>query len=407
MYWSRLRARHPNTPQRSCSPNSPRCCTRRCRTFAHGDSSDAPAVYPPHVDARDRFDEFRRRVLADAALQERLRSIPDWPAFVVAAVEMAGTLGLDADQSTTSARRRESATRAWLARWVLIDGWVPIRVHERTPPVVEWCWLDGAGVRRSVLRPDRRARAPHAVQPPLPAARRRSTCSTSSSPGSSRAGSCFTARAAARRSSRRCSAPCRGTSSSRSRRRSTRSAARRARSRPGALAARDRLRARPSARGEERAYVLKLDAWSTCSLGTRARGVPGRAMGLPLPRAGARCSPRTSASAARTWCPARSTPHCSASSPGGRARSRPRSTAPASSPRSTVLRSSTATSARCSSTTRELPGAVSDRILAAFGLECDDDRARRMDEVAALRREEPVAFFRDPRRRCPGVARAA
>jgi hypothetical protein len=26
-----------------------------------------------------------------------------------------------------------------------LDGWVPIRLHERAEPVVEWCWLDGAG----------------------------------------------------------------------------------------------------------------------------------------------------------------------------------------------------------------------------------------------------------------------
>jgi hypothetical protein len=26
-----------------------------------------------------------------------------------------------------------------------LDGWAPIRVHEREVPVVEWCWLDGIG----------------------------------------------------------------------------------------------------------------------------------------------------------------------------------------------------------------------------------------------------------------------
>ena len=26
-----------------------------------------------------------------------------------------------------------------------LDGWAPIRVHERDEPVVEWCWLDGLG----------------------------------------------------------------------------------------------------------------------------------------------------------------------------------------------------------------------------------------------------------------------
>jgi hypothetical protein len=69
------------------------------------------------VDARDPFDEFRRRVLADAALQERLRSISDWPSFAAAAVEMAGTLGLTLTADDVRAAR-ESATRAWFARWV-------------------------------------------------------------------------------------------------------------------------------------------------------------------------------------------------------------------------------------------------------------------------------------------------
>ncbi len=69
------------------------------------------------MDASDRFDEFRRHVLADAALQERLRSIPDWPSFAAAAVETAGALGLTLTVDDVRAAR-EAATRAWLARWV-------------------------------------------------------------------------------------------------------------------------------------------------------------------------------------------------------------------------------------------------------------------------------------------------
>jgi hypothetical protein len=67
--------------------------------------------------AGDRFDEFRRHVLADAALQERLRAIPDWPSFAAAAVEEAGTLGLALTVDDVHAARA-AATRAWFARWV-------------------------------------------------------------------------------------------------------------------------------------------------------------------------------------------------------------------------------------------------------------------------------------------------
>ena len=30
------------------------------------------------------------------------------------------------------------------ARAATLDGWTPIRVHQRPAPVVEWCWMDGA-----------------------------------------------------------------------------------------------------------------------------------------------------------------------------------------------------------------------------------------------------------------------
>jgi hypothetical protein len=67
--------------------------------------------------APDRFDAFRRRVLADPALQEQLRSIPDWPSFTAAAVGAASALGLTLSVDDIRAAR-EAATRDWLARWV-------------------------------------------------------------------------------------------------------------------------------------------------------------------------------------------------------------------------------------------------------------------------------------------------
>jgi hypothetical protein len=69
------------------------------------------------VDALERFEAFRRRVLADPALQERLRSIPDWPAFAAAAVDAAAALGLTLTVDDVRAARHE-AGRTWLARWV-------------------------------------------------------------------------------------------------------------------------------------------------------------------------------------------------------------------------------------------------------------------------------------------------
>jgi hypothetical protein len=69
------------------------------------------------VDALDRFDAFRRRVLADPVLQERLRSIPDWPSFAAAAVDAAGALGLTLTVDDVRAAR-EAAARTWLERWV-------------------------------------------------------------------------------------------------------------------------------------------------------------------------------------------------------------------------------------------------------------------------------------------------
>jgi hypothetical protein len=65
----------------------------------------------------DRFADFRRLVLDDAALQARLRSIPAWPAFVETAVQAAAEHGvpLTAEDVLNAGL---AAQRSWLERWV-------------------------------------------------------------------------------------------------------------------------------------------------------------------------------------------------------------------------------------------------------------------------------------------------
>jgi hypothetical protein len=63
------------------------------------------------------FERFRRIVFADPALQKRLRAIPDWPAFVDAAVEAAAQHGVAVTKEEVQAARRASR-RSWLERWV-------------------------------------------------------------------------------------------------------------------------------------------------------------------------------------------------------------------------------------------------------------------------------------------------
>jgi hypothetical protein len=59
------------------------------------------------------FEEFRARVLSDVSLQEKLREIPDRPAFVHAAIELGRELGFDFHEADVhaafEARRRELA----------------------------------------------------------------------------------------------------------------------------------------------------------------------------------------------------------------------------------------------------------------------------------------------------------
>jgi hypothetical protein len=69
------------------------------------------------VGSPDRFADFRRLVLDDPALQERLRSVPAWPAFAEIAVEEAAERGVPLTAEDVLAAR-EAALRTWLDRWV-------------------------------------------------------------------------------------------------------------------------------------------------------------------------------------------------------------------------------------------------------------------------------------------------
>jgi hypothetical protein len=69
------------------------------------------------VGATGQFESFRRVVLADPALQARLRSIPDWPTFVAAAVDAAVDRGIGLTEADILAARAE-AWQSWLERWI-------------------------------------------------------------------------------------------------------------------------------------------------------------------------------------------------------------------------------------------------------------------------------------------------
>ena len=69
-------------------------------------SSHAPMPDP------EPLNEFRLRVLADAQLQARLRSIAAREEFVAACLAMAGELGLALDADSVEAAMRDNR-RAW------------------------------------------------------------------------------------------------------------------------------------------------------------------------------------------------------------------------------------------------------------------------------------------------------
>jgi len=67
--------------------------------------------------SNDRFERLREAVLADPALQARLRSLRDWPAFVAETLDAATERGLRLTSEDIEAARNASR-RAWLERWV-------------------------------------------------------------------------------------------------------------------------------------------------------------------------------------------------------------------------------------------------------------------------------------------------
>ena len=69
------------------------------------------------MESVERFGRLRRIVLADPALQERLRSIPDWPRFVEAATTAAYEHGIPLSEADVLAAR-DDAVRSWRERWV-------------------------------------------------------------------------------------------------------------------------------------------------------------------------------------------------------------------------------------------------------------------------------------------------
>ena len=71
----------------------------------------------PSTGPAGQFEEFRRAVFADPDLQQRLRSIPDWPAFVEVSVEAAAERGIALTDDDLLAARDES-WRSWLERWI-------------------------------------------------------------------------------------------------------------------------------------------------------------------------------------------------------------------------------------------------------------------------------------------------
>lgn len=69
------------------------------------------------MDADARFERFRRLVLDDVTLQERLRGVTEWPVFVTTALGEAAARGVELTTTDLEEARR-AATRSWLDRWV-------------------------------------------------------------------------------------------------------------------------------------------------------------------------------------------------------------------------------------------------------------------------------------------------
>lgn len=67
--------------------------------------------------ARENFDNFRRLVLQDPVLQEKLRAVSEREAFRILIVQMGGEMGFDFTAEEVEAALRDGQ-RAWIERWV-------------------------------------------------------------------------------------------------------------------------------------------------------------------------------------------------------------------------------------------------------------------------------------------------
>jgi hypothetical protein len=145
-------------------------------------------------------------------------------------------------------------------------------------------------------------------------------------------------------------------------------------------------------RGDERAYVLKLDAWSACSLGTVRRAFPD----VPwvfLFREPVQVLASHFRQRGAHMVPGAIDPELFGLDPEAVTRMPPEEYC------ARVL------AAICRSALEhrddrahfvdydELPGAVHDRILGAFGLECDPAERARMEELTAFDAKNPQLFF--------------
>jgi len=76
-------------------------------------------VNPEHASTStvESFEAFRRLVLAEPALQARLRSIREWPPFVDAVVDTAAQYGITLTEADVLAAR-DASRRSWLERWI-------------------------------------------------------------------------------------------------------------------------------------------------------------------------------------------------------------------------------------------------------------------------------------------------
>lgn len=69
------------------------------------------------MESPEQFARFRGLVLSDPSLEQRLRTIPDWPSFTREAVRAAEEHGLALTEQDVRAARAE-ALRSWRERWV-------------------------------------------------------------------------------------------------------------------------------------------------------------------------------------------------------------------------------------------------------------------------------------------------